>query len=561
MTVDAASFEDIATRYPGAGTLVKGLHIIELLADANGPLTSTQLMRATKLSKATLYRLLSALVEFRYLQHDERLKLYSLGPRFIELGRASLARFDLRAMAERELTRLAAELGETTSLVVLDGDGIIYIDSRRGPHPLAVGIEIGHRSPAAATASGQAILASLPPHEANALLAKVDQKERDGVLAALAISRARGYTIARSHTLRGVTIIAAPVQGDGRSAPGALVVSALEDRLPPEVQHTIGRDLMEAARRVTGSIGAASVSITPNPRRSQHIEEGLKCVLPAGAIVGEGPVWNERTATLDWVDVLAPAVHRFDPTTGSAEVRQCPRLVSAMLPRQGGGHVVLTQQGLEALDFDAGTLTPLFNPEAHLSGNRFNDAKCDRRGRLWSGSMSLDATMPTGSLYRFDDAGSARALDGGFQVSNGLGWSPDDKTFYFTDSGLGTIFAYDFDLAAGTIANRRPFLRFEPRQGRPDGLAVDRDGFVWVALWDGWRIARYAPDGRLDREIDLPVPRPTSCCFGGPDLKTLYITSARVRLPRQTLDEAPLSGGLFALELDIAGQPTTEFAG
>jgi sugar lactone lactonase YvrE/DNA-binding IclR family transcriptional regulator len=560
VTVDAASFADIATRYPGAGTLVKGLHIIELLADANGPLTSTQLMRATRLSKATLYRLLAALVEFRYLQHDERLKLYSLGLRFIELGRASLAGFDLRAMAERELTRLAVDLDETTSLVVLDGDSTIYIDSRRGPHPLAVGIEIGLRSPAAATASGQAILASLPPHEANALLARVDPKERDEVLAALAISRARGYTIAQSHTLKGVKIIAAPVRGDGRSAPGALVVSALEDRVPPEVQHTIGRDLMEAARRITGSIGAA-VSITPNPRRSLHIEEGLKCVLPAGAIVGEGPVWNERTGTLDWVDVLAPAVHRFDPATGRDEVRQCPRLVAAMLPRRGGGHVALTPMGLEALDFASGALTLLHDPEAHLPGNRFNDAKCDRRGRLWSGSMSLDATMPTGSLYCFDDAGSARVLDGGFQVSNGLGWSPDDKTFYFTDSGLGTIFAYDFDLAAGTIANRRPFIRFEPGQGRPDGLAVDRDGFVWVALWDGWRIARYGPDGRLDREIDLPMPRPSSCCFGGPDLRTLYITSARVRLPRQSLDEAPLSGGVFALELDVAGQSTTEFLG
>lgn len=561
MKPNASKFEDIAQRYPGAGTLVKGLHIIELLAGADGPLTSTQLMKATKLSKATLYRLLAALVEFRYLQHDERLKLYGLGPRFIELGRASLSQFDLRTTADRELGRLASELGETTSLVVLDGDSVIYIDSRRGPHPLAVGIEIGQRSPAAATASGQAILASLPPHEANAQLAGLDETQRNEVLAALAISRARGYTIAKSHSLRGVVIIAAPVLGDTRASQGALVVSALEDRLPPERQHTMGRDLMEAARRITGSIGAASVSINPNPRRGPHIEEGLKCVLPAGAIVGEGPVWNPRTGTLDWVDVLAPSVHAFDPKTGQDAVRHCPRLVSAVLPREGGGHVVLTQQGLEALDFETGTLTPLLDPEAHLPGNRFNDAKCDRRGRLWSGSMSLDASMPTGSLYRFDDAGTARAMDGGFQVSNGLGWSPDDKVFYFTDSGLGTIFAYDFDLAAGTIANRRPFLRFAPQQGRPDGIAVDAEGFVWVALWDGWRVARYAPDGRLDREIDLPIPRPSSCSFGGPELKTLYITSARVRLPRQVLDEAPLSGGLFTLDLDVAGQPTTEFAG
>jgi sugar lactone lactonase YvrE len=173
--------------------------------------------------------------------------------------------------------------------------------------------------------------------------------------------------------------------------------------------------------------------------------------------------------------------------------------------------------------------------------------------------MSLDASMPTGSLYRFDGAHAATALDGGFQVSNGMDWSPDDKTFYFADTALHTVYAYDFDLDAGTISNRRVFLHFSREQGRPDGMAVDCEGFLWVALWDGWRIARYAPDGRLDREIDLPVPRPSSCCFGGPDLKTLYITSARVRLSRQNLEEAPLSGGLFALDVDVAGQPVTEF--
>ena len=550
-------FERIASTWPGAGTLVKGIQILEVLATASRPMSYTELMRQTGMSKATLYRLLGALVEFRFLQQDR--KAYRLGPRCVELGQAALAAFDVRSAAGHVLSGLADDLGETASLVVLEGSSVMYIDSRRGAHPLSVGIGIGRTVPLAGSASGQAILSNLPPHRVNGLLSGLPAAEVSGLLASVAISRSRGYVIDRSHSLPGVTVIAAPIPGHDRDANAALVVSVVNDRAPGERQHTIGRDLMEAARRVTGSIGAAPLSITPNPRRSQHIEEGLQCVLPAGAVVGEGPVWNAATGTLDWVDALAPAIHAFDPETGTDTHVQAPGLVSAVLPSAGYGRVVLTQNGLEAFDLGTGMFTPLLNPELHLPANRFNDAKCDRRGRLWAGSMALDASMPTGSLYRFDGIRRATAMDGGFQVSNGMDWSPDDCTFYFVDTGLHTIFAYDFEIDAGKIANRRVFRQFAREQGRPDGLSVDAEGFVWVALWDGWRLARYAPDGRLDREIDMPVPRPSSCCFGGADLKTLYITSARVRLSRQDLEAAPLSGGLFALRVDVAGQPATEF--
>jgi sugar lactone lactonase YvrE len=170
--------------------------------------------------------------------------------------------------------------------------------------------------------------------------------------------------------------------------------------------------------------------------------------------------------------------------------------------------------------------------------------------------MHLAAARSDGALYCFDTPGSARRLDTGFLVSNGLGWSPDDKTMYFTDTGLGVIYAYDFDLETGEPTRRRLFAQIDPDMGRPDGLTVDAEGYLWVALWDGWRVVRLAPDGSIDREIVLPVPRPTSCCFGGTDLRTLYITSARVRLTRETLAEAPMSGGIFSLKLGVAGQAT-----
>ncbi|RVV99455.1 IclR family transcriptional regulator [Mesobaculum littorinae] len=552
-------FDNIAKRYPGAGTLVKGIQILELIGESELPCTSTLLLRETGLPKATLYRLLGALVEFGYLRHDKAAKTYSLGKRFIELGRGSLASFDLRSAAEHELNRLSTQLGQTVSLTVLQGDDIIYVDVRRPQNPLAVGLDVGRTVAAAESASGRAMMAAMAPHEMNRFIAAYDPDTQHRILSEIAISRARGYSIAESGAIPGLIVVAVEVHGPPGMGRGAIAVTAHESALSLEQRHIVGRDLMEAARRVMGNIGTASVSISPNPRRHSHIAETLECVDAAGAIVGEGPAWDARAGVLRWVDLAAPATRVFDPEGARTAMLPAPRLVSAVLPAGDGSVMAVTQNGLERLG-EHGDLTPLYDPEAHLPANRFNDAKVDSAGRIWAGTMSLDASMPSGSLYRFDTPTSARAMDGGFQVSNGLGWSADDRTFYFTDSGLGTVFAYDFDAAAGAISNRRVFLSVDPKDGKPDGLTVDAEGTVWIAFWDGWRVAGYRPDGRLVREIDMPVPRPTSCCFGGPDLRTLYITSASIRLPAQVLQEAPLSGGLFAIGMDVPGRPTTEVA-
>jgi ABC-type nitrate/sulfonate/bicarbonate transport system ATPase subunit len=167
--------------------------------------------------------------------------------------------------------------------------------------------------------------------------------------------------------------------------------------------------------------------------------------------------------------------------------------------------------------------------------------------------MAIDTQPGEGSLYRLDTDGRVSRMDTGFHVSNGLGWSPDNRRFYFTDSGPKRIYVYDFDLEGGAVENRRTFVQVPDGVGVPDGLAVDAEGFVWSAHWDGWCVTRYDPDGKVDRVINLPVPRPTSCAFGGPDLTTLYITSARIRLSAGQLAEAPLSGSVFALQSGIRG--------
>lgn len=553
-------FDNIAKRFPGAGTLVKGIQILEYLAAAGRPCTSAELLKQTQLPKATLYRLLGALVEFGYVRHDERLRTYGLGQRLIELGGSSLATIDLRSAAEEDIKRLATEINETVSLTMLEQDRSIYVDVRRSANPLSIGIEIGKSLPALETASGLAVLAALPPHRVNRFLAELPHEDQARLQADFAISRARGYTIAPSLTIDGVIIIAVPIIGPPDMGSGALVVTALADRISLERRHIIGRDLMEAARRIMGHIGSAAVSITANPRPSRHIEEKLTCVAAAGAVVGEGPVWDARDGVLRWVDVAAPSIHVFDPKTGADSMSPTPYLVSAILPGHGDQTIAVTQNGIETYDPNTNSFVTLHDPEAHLTTNRFNDAKTDSRGRIWAGSMSLDASMPSGVLYCFDDVRSARTIDGGFQVSNGLGWSPDDTVFYFVDSALGIVFAYDFDAEAGKATNRRAFLTFEPENGKPDGLCVDSEGNLWVALWDGWRVCCFDPAGTLLRTIDMPVPRPTSCCLGGDDLKTLYITSASIRLPASVLEDAPLSGGLFAIEVDVPGQATNEVA-
>ena len=177
----------------------------------------------------------------------------------------------------------------------------------------------------------------------------------------------------------------------------------------------------------------------------------------------------------------------------------------------------------------------------------------DRDGSLLHCSHGLRAVFHT------DPDGSAQRMDTGFTVANGLAFAPDDRRLYFADSGRRTVYVYDFDLASGTLAHRRPFVELAEHEGIPDGLTVDAEGFVWIALFDGWSLVRYDPEGRVALRVPLPVPRPTSCCFGGPGLRTLYVTSASVRLPEPVLAEAPLSGALFACEPGVTGLPATPF--
>ena len=288
----------------------------------------------------------------------------------------------------------------------------------------------------------------------------------------------------------------------------------------------------------------------------------IQCIQTANAILGEGPVWDSRAGILYWVDIKRPAVYRFDPRVGQTGHWPMSRPVGCIAPTRSAEHLIFADtDGVGLLNLTTGLIVRIADVEQHQPHNRFNDGKVDPNGNLWAGTMHEPCKEPTGSLYRLSSDGTVRQAAAGFTCSNGLGWSPDGSTMYLTDSVVRTIWAYDCDLDRGELGERRAFATLAQNDGLPDGLTVDVEGGVWSAIWDGGRLIRFALDGTIDREVRLPVKRPTSCTFGGPDLKTLYITSASVDLDAQTLLGGPLAGGLFALKCDVPGQKAIPFGG
>jgi sugar lactone lactonase YvrE len=278
----------------------------------------------------------------------------------------------------------------------------------------------------------------------------------------------------------------------------------------------------------------------------------IACVAQTNDVLGEVPRWHPVEQALYWIDAFKPAVHRLD-ATGKLDSWTPPEKLGSFAPCASGGLLIAGRNGLARYDPASGRLERIVDPEAGGAVNILNDGRCDSRGRFWVGSMSKTMERASGRLYRLD-RGRLDVLDQDIWVSNGVCFAPDDTKMYFADSHVKTIFVYGFDLAAGTLGARRVFATMEA-PGVPDGSSVDADGFVWNAAFDAGCLIRYAPDGRVDRTVALPVSRPTACAFGGPDLATLYVTTARFRLPPEKLAAEPLAGGLLALDVDARGLP------
>lgn len=285
----------------------------------------------------------------------------------------------------------------------------------------------------------------------------------------------------------------------------------------------------------------------------------VHCVWDAQALLGEGPVWNVQEGVLYWLDIKGQRLHRFNPQDGVQKSFILHDEVGCVAFTAHNRILAGARSGIGWLSLDTGEMHLIATPEVDQPQNRFNDGKCDFWGRFWAGTMDDAIQKSSGSLYRMGTNFEVSRVSSGYIVSNGMDWSPDGRLMYFTDSETGRILVFDFDADTGAAVNPRLFVKVPETQGVPDGLCVDAEGYIWSAHWDGGRVSRYNPSGRLERTVHLPVQRTTSCTFGGPNFDTLYVTSARAGLSAAQLKASPLSGGLFAVNVGVRGRPAGLF--
>lgn len=282
-------------------------------------------------------------------------------------------------------------------------------------------------------------------------------------------------------------------------------------------------------------------------------------VLPIHNELGEAPLWDAVQQTLYWVDFPRSLIYRFTPASGSLETFMVGARAVGLGLRAGGGLIVASADALATWDAAQPAWRPFYRLPGWTMRRRFNDAAVDPAGRFWVGVIDPDGGA--GELRRLDADRSLRMLDRGFLVANGIGWSLNRRTMYFTDSFRHAIYAYNYDVASGEIANRRVFALTPPDEGVPDGLTVDCEGGVWSVRCRGGKVVRYDPAGRVEREIALPVGCPTSCIFGGAGLDELYVTSSWGLVPTERRDHEPWAGDLFRLRPGVRGVAEPEYLG
>ncbi|HSG45747.1 MAG TPA: SMP-30/gluconolactonase/LRE family protein [Anaerolineales bacterium] len=274
------------------------------------------------------------------------------------------------------------------------------------------------------------------------------------------------------------------------------------------------------------------------------------------ATLGEGPVWDARTGTLYWIDILGKRIY------ANADIfLETDETIGCLSLRKDGGLIFTKRASIWTREPDSSQLTLLSSLTDEPADNRFNDGKCDPHGRFLAGTMDMEESGPNGALYSFDGASTTRLFDS-VTISNGLTWSPDYKTLYYIDTPSHEVKAFDYELENGKLENMRVAFELSETLGHPDGMTSDTQGNLWIAMWGGAKVTKWNPNtGQLLEQIPVPAKNVSSCVFGGKNLNELFITSARVGLDEDTLKQYPLTGGVFRLETDVEGMPSFEFTG
>lgn len=542
--------EDSSEDVPGTQALMRGIDVLMAISLAPHPPRFGEILATVNLPKGTLHRLLAALVRRKLIRYEDHTRRYFTGSRVLELARRTLDQSQLTRAVKPELTRIARELGRPTCLYVADGAEVFVIDFEDPDAAQARMIRVWPRARAEETAAGLTIAASLPA-------ARREKAGLGGV--ELGLAQALGYVVHRDALDR--PSVAAAVC-DERGYPVAAISVVFDNaRTEAETLHEAGRLLAVGARRAEGNVGLGQAAPACRARPQGKPAPELRDHATGRDFMGENPVWHPGEERLYWLDILAPALRRLHPGTGTLDRMQLSDITGGLVPDTRGRMMLLGQRGLSSYDLATGVQTLLIDPEQDRPDNRFNTASVAPDGAIWAGTMALRNQPGNGALYRIDaELGVTRMIDR-IDLPKNCAWSPDGQHMYLSEGRKGALLAFDLEPASGRPVAERVVLQGTPEIGFPNGIACDAEGALWVAMIGGWSILRVWPDGRIDRRIDLPFPMPTSVCFGGADLSTLFITSTYLRLPPGFSTLAPLSGNLFSIPVGISGQPVRSFGG
>ena len=286
----------------------------------------------------------------------------------------------------------------------------------------------------------------------------------------------------------------------------------------------------------------------------------IRRVVAERFLVGESPRWHDGEQALYWVDIYRPTLERLDPASGARRTWPMPERIGCFSFCADGKRIIAgMQSGIAFVDLEDGHVERVFDLAPDNPDIRFNDGRCDPDGRFWVGGVIETMDRRISGLYRYDPDGTCRLMVDQLICANGLAFGPDGTTLYHSDSRQDFVWAWDLERASGAIANRRVFVANDLTEGRPDGAAVDAEGYYWIACVGAWRIARFAPDGKIERVVGVPVQRPTAVAFGGPDLRTLYVTTATFPLPEEALWKQPWAGSVLAFDAGVQGFPEPRF--
>jgi sugar lactone lactonase YvrE/DNA-binding IclR family transcriptional regulator len=522
--------------------------VLKAIEVGPSPLAVTAIAQSLSLTPESVERTVTSLAGLGLIRFDSTAPGYVLGAHLFEDARNSNDDLDLLRDAADGMAQLREISGEKVILARMDGAETVYFDALDGSDQRNESVRPARRIPFWQSAGGKALAACLDRDARKSIMQGAANPS--ALSAELDLIHARGYAIEVEVKNAGPCGVSAPIFDRRGRVIAAIGIEGECSRLSRAQLHELGPAVVEATRNASLRAGGAPRPNSKSPRPAAPVSPAITLLADVRNIIGECPVFDAANERLFWVDMYDPSIWRFDFRRGKVVSFHPGEMVTA-LALAPEGMLAAAQSNLWLIDPETGDrIRSLGHPEADIPGNRFNDAKCDSSGRFWVNTMDYSFARNAGSLYRLDGDGDFRTMDAGLNVPNGMGWSPDNRTMYLADTADRVIYAYDFREDSGDISNRRIFVRIpDDVRGAPDGLAVDANGNLWVAMFDGWRVSQYAPDGILIDEILMPVPRPTSCAFGGKDGKTLFVTSARIRISDAMLLEAPNAGAVFAVSV------------